>query len=156
MVRVESPNDYWLLCTCASLPSRFFEGLAGAQVSTAPSPAAAPRRTPTRLTTPMAEWGHNIGDDYFLADYQQLIVVLEKLEKESLSAQWHTLHQQGATTWCTRGTGPARRDGCTTSRSRPTPARTSCGRRTSALTAGCFIETGPHKHAIQQTFFLYV
>ena len=44
-----------------------FEGSPRAQVSTGPSPAAAPRRTPPRLTTPMAEWGHNIGDDYFLA-----------------------------------------------------------------------------------------
>ena len=31
----------------------------------------------------MAEWGHNIGDDYFLADYQQLIAYWHKLEKES-------------------------------------------------------------------------
>ena len=38
----------------------------------------------------------------------------------------------------------------------PTPARTSCAPRTSAWTTGVFIETGPHKHAIQQTFFLYV
>ena len=60
-----------------------FEGSPRAQVSTAPSPAAAPRRTPPRLTTPMAEWGHNIGDDYFLADYQQLIAYWKKLEKES-------------------------------------------------------------------------
>ena len=60
-----------------------FEGSPRAQVSTAPSPAAAPRRTPPRLTTPMAEWGHNIGDDYFLANYQQLIAYWKKLEKES-------------------------------------------------------------------------
>ena len=31
----------------------------------------------------MAEWGHNIGDDYFLANYQQLTAYWKKLEKES-------------------------------------------------------------------------
>ena len=44
------------------------------------------RRSPAgraALTTPMAEWGHNIGDDYFLANYQQLIAYWKKLEKES-------------------------------------------------------------------------
>ena len=25
------------------------------------------------VTSPKEEWGHNVGDDYFLADYQQLI-----------------------------------------------------------------------------------
>jgi catechol 2,3-dioxygenase len=38
----------------------------------------------------------------------------------------------------------------------PTSARTSCARPTSVLQAGVHIETGPHKHAIQGTFFLYV
>jgi hypothetical protein len=36
-----------------------------------------------RLTTPQDEWGHGIGDDYFLANYQQLIAYWRKLEKES-------------------------------------------------------------------------
>ena len=31
----------------------------------------------------MAEWGHGIGDDYFLANYQQLMAYWRKLEKES-------------------------------------------------------------------------
>ena len=53
-------------------------------------------------------------------------------------------------------TGRGRTGGCTTSPSRPTPGRTCCGLRTSASTRHVFIETGPHKHAIQQTFFLYV
>ena len=35
------------------------------------------------ITTPKEEWGHNVGDDYFLANYQQLIAYWHKLEKES-------------------------------------------------------------------------
>ena len=31
----------------------------------------------------MQEWGHNVGDDYFLANYQQLMAYWRKLEKES-------------------------------------------------------------------------
>jgi hypothetical protein len=42
-----------------------------------------PAAAPGALTTPMQEWGHNIGDDYFLADYQQLIAYWTKLAKES-------------------------------------------------------------------------
>jgi Zinc carboxypeptidase len=53
-----------------------------AQAQTAP-PAAASRATPAKLTTPMAEWGHNIGDDHFLVNYQQLMAYWRKLEKES-------------------------------------------------------------------------
>jgi zinc carboxypeptidase len=43
--------------------------------------AAAPQAA--RVTTPMQEWGHNVGDDYFLANYQQLMAYFRKLEKES-------------------------------------------------------------------------
>src|SRR5215831_4035726 len=35
------------------------------------------------LTTPEQEWGHKIGDDYFLADYQQLMAYWNKLAKQS-------------------------------------------------------------------------
>ena len=61
-----------------------FEGSPRAQVSDR-CRRRPPRRAglPPRLTTPMAEWGHNIGDDYFLANYQQLIAYWKKLEKES-------------------------------------------------------------------------
>jgi hypothetical protein len=38
---------------------------------------------PSSLTSPMKAWGHDIGDDYFLADYQQLIGYWHTLEKES-------------------------------------------------------------------------
>ena len=34
--------------------------------------------------------------------------------------------------------------------------RTSCAPPTSFSKHGVHIETGPHKHAVQQTFFLYV
>ena len=44
----------------------------------APRPAAS-----ARLTTPLEAWGHNIGDDYFLADYQQLTSYWKTLEKQS-------------------------------------------------------------------------
>jgi len=52
----------------------------------AQAPATAPTRTPgnaQRLTSPMAEWGHNVGDDHFLANYQQLVAYWKKLEKAS-------------------------------------------------------------------------
>ncbi len=50
-----------------------------------PAPAV---QTPARpaaagITSPKAEWGHNVGDDYFLADYQQVIAYWHKLERES-------------------------------------------------------------------------
>ena len=40
--------------------------------------AAAPK-----VTAPKEEWGHNIGDDYFLANYDQLVAYWKKLDKES-------------------------------------------------------------------------
>ncbi len=35
------------------------------------------------VTSPMQEWGHNIGDDYFLANYQQASAYWRKLDRES-------------------------------------------------------------------------
>ena len=55
----------------------------GAQAPVPPGKAAtpAPPRTATaRLTTPKAEWGNNLGDDYFLANYQQLMAYWKKLD----------------------------------------------------------------------------
>jgi len=37
----------------------------------------------TRITTPKQEFGHNVGDDYFLANYDQLTKYWQKLDKES-------------------------------------------------------------------------
>ena len=56
----------------------------------------------------------------------------------------------------THSTIPARRDACTTLHMRWTAARTFCVLQTCFSRTACTIETGPHKHAIQQTFFLYV
>ena len=69
-----------------------FLALAGSvtvpRAHTTPPPAAAAKPaaaqpTVAKVTSPMAEWGHNIGDDYFLANYQQLTAYWKKLEKES-------------------------------------------------------------------------
>jgi hypothetical protein len=57
------------------------EGWPRAQTSAAPQ--AASRPSTGQLTTPMAEWGHSIGDDYFLVNYQQLMAYWKKLERES-------------------------------------------------------------------------
>jgi len=51
------------------------------QTKTPARPAA--RAAAARVTTPMEEWGHNIGDDYFLVNYQQLIKYWHKLEAQS-------------------------------------------------------------------------
>ena len=37
----------------------------------------------TKVTTPMEQFGHNIGDDYFLATYTQFVDYWQKLAKES-------------------------------------------------------------------------
>jgi zinc carboxypeptidase len=60
-------------------------GLAVSAQAPSPKPQA-PRPAPqasSHLTTPAEAWGHNIGDDYFLADYQQLVAYWHTLEKES-------------------------------------------------------------------------
>src|SRR5438046_2043174 len=45
-----------------------------------PAPAQAPIKA---VTTPKAFFGFNIGDDYCLANYQQLMDYWQKLERES-------------------------------------------------------------------------
>jgi hypothetical protein len=35
------------------------------------------------VTTPLKEFGHNFGDDYFLANYKQLVAYWQKLDRES-------------------------------------------------------------------------
>ncbi len=44
---------------------------------------APPAAAPARITTPQQAFGHNFGDDYFLANYQQLSAYWKKLEGES-------------------------------------------------------------------------
>lgn len=36
-----------------------------------------------KLTSPKDQWGHNVGDDYFLANYTQLVEYFKKLDAES-------------------------------------------------------------------------
>ena len=67
------------LCVLASAGSM-------AQVAQKPAPPAvriAPRPAAARITTPKEEFGHNFGDDYFLANYQQISAYWKKLAKES-------------------------------------------------------------------------
>ena len=46
--------------------------------------AAQPQRTATAaLTPPKAHFGHDIGDDYYLANYTQYVEYLHKLDRES-------------------------------------------------------------------------
>jgi hypothetical protein len=57
-----------------------------AQTSVSGAPAQrpeAPFTVDAKITTPKQEWGHNLGDDFFLANYQQLIAYWRKLDKES-------------------------------------------------------------------------
>ena len=81
------------------------------QAKVQPAASAQVRPAAAKVTTPMAEWGHNIGDDYFLANYQQLTAYWKKLEKESPRLR---LQEIGKTV-----RGPADADG-RSSRRRPT------------------------------------
>ena len=56
-------------------------------VPTRPAASAA-QTTAVKVTTPKEEWGHNLGDDYFLANYDQLIAYWKKLDKESPRLQY--------------------------------------------------------------------
>ena len=52
--------------------------LAAAIISASVGPSAQ-----SAVTTPQAEFGHNFGDDYFLANYKQLTAYWHKLDRES-------------------------------------------------------------------------
>ena len=52
-------------------------------VAGAPAPQSAQAPVDAKITTPKAEWGHNIGDDYFLANYVQLVAYWKKLATQS-------------------------------------------------------------------------
>ncbi|MEI6244420.1 MAG: M14 family zinc carboxypeptidase, partial [Acidobacteriota bacterium] len=68
----------WILTTCLLASIGSFAEVA--QKPVAPAAAAA---TATRLTSPKEEFGHNFGDDYFLANYQQISAYWKKLAKQS-------------------------------------------------------------------------
>ena len=72
-----------LLLIALSLPAP-----SAAQGRTAPRRPAptrpAPRPQPQpRITSPLAEFGRNIGDDYFLVNYTRMIAYWQKLDRES-------------------------------------------------------------------------
>jgi hypothetical protein len=58
---------------------------AQARAGAPPPPVQARPAAPAagHVTSPKEEWGHNVGDDYFLANYQQLVAYWRKLERES-------------------------------------------------------------------------
>jgi len=92
--------------TCAVVAALAFAGSAPqaqtAAAGTQTRPAAAPQATTAgHITSPKEEWGHNVGDDYFLANYQQLIAYWHKLEKESnrrANLRWNYF-LAGASAW---------------------------------------------------------
>jgi hypothetical protein len=45
--------------------------------------AVASAQAPGRITSPKEQFGHNLGDDYFLANYQQISAYWQKLDAES-------------------------------------------------------------------------
>ena len=47
------------------------------------SPTATAQPATARVTSPKQDWGHSVGDDYFLADYQQLIKEWHQFEQQS-------------------------------------------------------------------------
>ncbi len=72
-----------VVVTAAVPLARFESAQAQGQTTAAPPRAAAAQPAAARVTTPKEEWGQNLGDDYFLANYQQLMAYWRKLEKES-------------------------------------------------------------------------
>src|SRR3954470_14636692 len=47
------------------------------------APQAQNRPAAPRLTTPKEQFGHDIGDDYFLVNYTQYVEYLKKLDQQS-------------------------------------------------------------------------
>src|SRR5580765_1549573 len=86
---LKSRRLYWPagvvpIALTGSMP--FVQARSGDVQATAPAPVSQARPAPSaagHLTTPKEEWGHNIGDDYFLANYQQLVAFWKKLEQQS-------------------------------------------------------------------------
>jgi hypothetical protein len=70
-----------LLLACFVLLPLAFLVLPQAAQPHGQAPAAAPQ--PKAITTPKQHFGFNLGDDYCLANYQQLMTYWAKLEKES-------------------------------------------------------------------------
>ena len=69
----------WILTAC--LLASVGSSAEVTQKPVVPRPAA-PAAT-ARVTSPLQEFGHSFGDDYFLANYQQISAYWKKLAKES-------------------------------------------------------------------------
>jgi Zinc carboxypeptidase len=64
-------------------PMKLHAGWIAAAAITAVAAGSAPRGAQRHVTSPKEQWGHNVGDDYFLADYRQLTDYYHRLEQES-------------------------------------------------------------------------
>ncbi|MEO6222941.1 MAG: M14 metallopeptidase family protein, partial [Vicinamibacterales bacterium] len=88
---MKASRQYWILAgvlaTVAGSSTLVVHAVPAAPtLQSATRPAAPQRSTPQALgavTSPKAELGNNIGDDYYLATYTQLMAYWRKLEKES-------------------------------------------------------------------------
>lgn len=68
----------------------------------------APVAAPVKLTSPMDQWGHNFGDDYWLCNYKQLEEYWKKLDRESDRMQLVDIGrtEEGRTQWMAIITSP--------------------------------------------------
>ncbi len=73
-------KQHWILATVIVAVAA--GSTLAAQTRQSPAPRTAPQ-TLAAVTSPKAELGNNIGDDYYLANYTQLMAYWRKLEKES-------------------------------------------------------------------------
>lgn len=73
----------WILTACLLASSGSFAQSSRPGPPPQPTTAAARPAVAPRITSPKEELGHNFGDDYFLANYQQISAYWKKLAKES-------------------------------------------------------------------------
>ncbi|OYW00261.1 MAG: hypothetical protein B7X11_04650, partial [Acidobacteria bacterium 37-65-4] len=71
----------WILSFC--LVVAVGTGTQAGRMPRTPAVRTAPRQAAARITSPKEEFGHNFGDDYFLANYQQISAYWKKLATES-------------------------------------------------------------------------
>jgi len=64
-------------------PARLLNLSAGLLACLLAIPSTSTAQSLPRITTPRAQFGHDIGDDYFLANYSQMIDYWRKLDRES-------------------------------------------------------------------------
>src|SRR5262245_3900958 len=61
------------LTVAAGLALPLAQGRTGGAPAAAPATQRGAAQAAGQVTSPKQEWGHNVGDDYFLANYQQVI-----------------------------------------------------------------------------------